>query len=121
MNKIKMLSLSGLALLSLMGKAYAGKMECYVDTQAYDQFTPNVCMALVYGARTSTAVFRIVAAESEIDKVIWGGAASSCGTSGTSCSIKIRSMRPYKATATILYRNGKWDSAQAIASFEDGR
>ena len=28
--------------------ASADSMECYVDTQAYDKYTPNRCFALVY-------------------------------------------------------------------------
>ncbi|WP_151173939.1 hypothetical protein [Pseudoalteromonas ruthenica] len=102
-------------------QASADSMECYVDTQAYDQFTPNRCFALVYGATTSTAVFRVVGNGSQIDSVIWSNAASSCGTSGTSCSFEIRAFRPYTAEATILYSNGSWSKVSATASFEDGR
>lgn len=121
MKAIKKVTLSLLSLTAIMGSAYASQMECYVDTQAYDHFTPNHCTALVYGARSATAVFRISGADSQIDKVIWSGATKSCGTSGTSCSITIRSMKPYRATATVLYSNGQWESVQATASFEDGR
>lgn len=29
--------------------ASAATMECYVDTQAFDQYTPNHCFAIVWG------------------------------------------------------------------------
>ena len=102
-------------------QAMAANMECYVDTQAYDQFTANHCAALIFGANKATAVFRIVGASKPINSVIWKDAAKSCGTSGTFCSISIRAFRPNKATATILYTDGTWDTASATASFEDGR
>lgn len=102
-------------------QAMAANMECYVDTQAYDHFTPNHCMAMVWGANKATAVFRIAGASKAIDSVIWKDVAKSCGTSGTSCSITIRAFRTNKATATILYSDGTWGTASATASFEDGR
>jgi len=101
--------------------ASADSMECYVDTQAYDKYTPNRCFALVYGQTNATAVFRVVGNGSAIDSVIWSNAASSCGTSGTSCSFQIRAFRSYKAEATILYTDGRWSKVAATASFEDGR
>ncbi|WP_028772061.1 hypothetical protein [Shewanella waksmanii] len=101
--------------------ASAATMECYVDTQAYDQYTPNHCFAMVWGARSATAVFRISGANKPINKVIWGDKASSCGTSGTSCSFSIRPFVSNKASATILYQDGTYETASATASFEDGR
>ena len=102
-------------------QAMSATMECYVDTQAYDQYTPNRCDAIVWGARSATAAFRITGASKPINSVIWGDKASSCGTSGTSCSFTIRPFFPNKATATILYQDGTWETASATASFEDGR
>jgi hypothetical protein len=102
-------------------QASAADMECYVDTQAYDHFTSGHCFALIYGASSATAVFRIAGANKPISSVIWGDKASSCGTSGTSCSFTIRPFRANKASATILYQDGTWETASATASFEDGR
>lgn len=118
----KYLAATAFALASSFSlSANADLMECYVDTQAYDQFRSNACFALVYGARSATAVFRVVGNGSEIDSVQWTGAASSCGTRGTSCSFTIRPFRPYKAEALILYSNGTWSRVSATASYEDGR
>jgi hypothetical protein len=118
----KFVSTSVLLASSLFAsQAFSANMECYVDTQAYDQYTPGHCEALIYGARSATAVFRIAGANKPISSVIWGDKASSCGTSGTSCSFIIRPFRVNKATATILYQDGTWEAASATASFEDGR
>ena len=99
----------------------AATVECYVDTQAYDHYTPNTCSAAIRGARESTAVFRVTGTSSQISQVIWGDDASGKCGSGTHCSFTIRAFRTYKATATVLYADGTWDSASATASFEDGR
>jgi len=113
---------TGIVLASIFSlQASADQMECYVDTQAYDQFTANRCIALVYGKIETTAVFRVIGDGSDIDSVIWSNAASSCGTSGTFCSFKIRAFISNKAEATILYTDGRWSKVSAIASFEDGR
>ena len=112
-------ALIGCAIFS--AQASADKMECYVDTQAYDQYTGGRCFAMVFGARSATAVFRVVGNGSNIDSVQWSGAASSCGTRGTSCSFQIRPFRPYTAEALILYSNGTWSKVSATASYEDGR
>ena len=118
----KVLTIATLLAASVFSvQASASSMECYVDTQAYDQYTPNRCMALIYGQNKATAVFRVIGNGSAIDSVIWSNAAQSCGTSGTSCSFEIRSFKPYKAEATILYTNGSWSKVSVIASFEDGR
>ncbi|MEZ7279671.1 hypothetical protein EXT42_15695 [Pseudoalteromonas sp. CO302Y] len=118
----KVLTSIGLLAASVFSvHASADTMECYVDTQAYDQYTPNRCFAMVFGQTYATAVFRVVGDGSTIDSVIWSNDASSCGTSGTSCSYQIRAFRPSKAEATILYADGRWSKVSATASFEDGR
>ncbi|MBB1268139.1 hypothetical protein [Shewanella sp. SR44-3] len=118
----KFLSVAAVLSTSLFAsQASAASMECYVDTQAYDQYTSGHCFALVYGARSATAVFRIAGANKPISSVIWGDKAASCGTSGTSCSFTIRPFVSNKASATILYQDGTWATASATASFEDGR
>lgn len=99
----------------------AAAVECYVDTQAYDHFTQGYCSAVVWGARSTTAVFRVTGTSGQISQVLWGGDASGkCGT-GTMCSFSIRAFRQYTATATILYSDGTWENASATAEFEDGR
>ncbi|SFC69189.1 hypothetical protein [Pseudoalteromonas denitrificans] len=118
----KLLKTGILLASSLFGaQAMAVNMECYVDTQAYDHYTTNHCEALVWGASTATAVFRISGASKPIKSVIWSNAASSCGTSGTSCSFTIRAFRSNKAEALILYQDNTWGTASATALFEDGR
>lgn len=102
-------------------QAMSATMECFVDTQAYDQYTPNNCDAVIFNARSATAVFRVTGTNKPISSVIWGDKASSCGTGGTSCSFSIRPYFSNKATATILYQDGTWEAASATASFEDGR
>ncbi len=99
----------------------AASMECYVDTQAHDQYTVGRCMAIVWGARRATAVFRVTGTDKPISSVMWGDKASSCGSSGTSCSFQIPGYSSHRATATILYQDGTWETTYARASFEDGR
>jgi hypothetical protein len=100
-------------------QAVATEMQCYVDTQAYDNYTSNACFA-INPATSTTASFRVTATNGTINSVIWGGDASSCGTAGTSCSITVRAYRQYNATATILYSNGTWETVSANASYERG-
>ena len=112
---------AGLLLASsfVASQASAATMECYVDTQAYDTFTPHQCFAVLWGQSKTTAVFRIAGGK-PINQVIWSGAASSCGVSGSSCSISIRAYKTYTARATVLYQDGTWDTASTSASFESG-
>ncbi len=100
----------------------AAQMECYVDTKAYDQFTPNRCFSMVWGQRTSTAVFRVANTTKAISNIIWQDDASSCGSgSNTHCSFTVYSFQTYTGTATVLYADGTWEKVSAKASFEDGR
>ncbi|WP_444913958.1 hypothetical protein ACJJIQ_06915 [Microbulbifer sp. ANSA003] len=110
------------ALFFISSHTTAATMECYVDTIKFDTYRPNVCFALVWGANTATAAFRIEEDTSKvISSVIWSDDAHSCGTtSDRYCSFTIRAFRAYTAKATILYQDGSWDTASAIASFEDG-
>jgi opacity protein-like surface antigen len=118
----KMLSAAAIIATGLFAsQASAAVMECYIDTQAYDHYSAGECSAIIYGASQATAVFRVTGSNKPVNSVIWGGATKSCGTAGTNCSITIRSYRVNNATATILYQDGTWDTASAIATFEDGR
>jgi hypothetical protein len=118
----KMLSVAAIIATGLFAsQASAAVMECFVDTQAYDHFTEGYCGAIVSNVRSTTAVFRVTGTSKPINSVIWSEKASSCGTSGTSCSITIYPFHEYTAKATVLYQDGTWDTASAIAMFEDGR
>ena len=117
----KLLSAALLVVSSLAtSQAFATTMECVVDPPAYDYFNPNHSSDVIYGANKAKVVFRIVDSK-PVRSVIWKDAAQSCGTSGTSCSFSIYPFREYTATATVLYQDGTWDTASAIAFFEDGR
>ncbi|MCL1125331.1 hypothetical protein [Shewanella surugensis] len=66
-------------------------------------------------------IFRIVE-DKEISSVLWGGAAANkCTDQGSYCSFTIRSMNAYSVSATVLYEDGTYSTASAVASFEDGR
>lgn len=97
----------------------ATEMQCYVDTQAYDNYTSNRCFAL-NPASSTTANFRVTATNGSINSVIWGEDTSSCGTAGTSCSITVRAYKTYTGSATILYSDGTWETVSAKASYERG-
>ncbi|WP_299492831.1 hypothetical protein [uncultured Shewanella sp.] len=118
----KIIKLSALIGLSVLGtNAMASTMECYVDTPAYDEFRSRTCFAMIYGQRYTTAVFRIVE-DKAIASVLWGGAAAGkCTDNGNYCSFTIRSMSAYSVSATVLYEDGTYGTASAVASFEDGR
>ncbi|QLE84222.1 MULTISPECIES: hypothetical protein [Shewanella] len=120
---MKKLITAGLVLVGSMiaAQASAATLECYVDTQGYDRYTKNHCFAMIPGQRTATAVFRISGAAKPISSVIWGDKAASCGTRGTSCSFTITGFTTHKASATILYQDGTYESKSGTASFEDGR
>jgi len=99
--------------------AMADTMSCYVDTQAYDEFTVNACDAVIYGANETTAVFRVDDAPSG-SQIIWSN--SSCSQTSSVCGISIRAMGRYTMSARILKPDGTWsDVSGATASFEDGR
>lgn len=117
----KLLSVSLLLASSFVAsQATATEMQCYVDTQAYDNYTSNRCFAM-NPASSTTANFRITATNGAIDSVIWGDHASSCGTTtGTTCSITINAYRSYTGSATILYTDGTWEKVSAKASYERG-
>lgn len=118
----KILNVLTLVGLSLLGSnVMASTMECYVDTPAYDEFRSGNCFAMIYGERYTTAVFRIVE-DKGIASVLWGGAAANkCTDNGNYCSFTIRSMSAYSVSATVLYEDGTYGTASAVASFEDGR
>jgi hypothetical protein len=118
----KILSVAAIIATGLFSaQASATVMECFVDTQAYDHFTEGYCGAIINNARSTTAVFRVTGTSKPISSVIWSEKASSCGTSGTSCSITIYPFHEYTAKATVLYQDGTWEATSATASFEDGR
>ncbi len=105
----------------IASQAFSAEMECYVDTQRFDNFTPNYCVGLVWGAQYADAVYRVSGANKAIDQVIWGGVASGKGCTGTSCVVSIRAYSVNKATATILYTDGTWENVSATAELENGK
>lgn len=53
-------------------------MGCYVDTPAYDPFTPNSCWRL-FGSQPTTAVFKVFLPYTP-DSVVWFAPLSSCSS-----------------------------------------
>lgn len=108
------------ALLALgSSSVFAAGMSCYIDTRAYDEFTPNHCLNIVWGAKTATAVFRVdnLPANYYID---WDTPA--CAANATTCTAVIRAFVPFKATATLIDLDaGTTTEVSATATFEDGR
>lgn len=98
---------------------FAGGMSCFVDSPAYDEFTPDNCETIVWGARTATAVFRIdnLPARYHID---WEKPA--CADNLTICSVSIRAFFNYTAKASVIDLDaGTVTEVSAVARFEDGR
>ena len=117
----KLLQASVLIVSSVIAsQAISAEMECYVDTQQFDNFTPSYCVSLVWGAQYADAIYRVSGANKAIDKVIWEGVASGKGCTGTSCTVSIRAFRPSTAKATVLYTDGTWESVSATAELENG-
>ncbi len=108
-------------LFSLSVNAVAAPvMSCMVDTPAYDEFNERFCFGLVYGARYTTAVFRVDNPPSKF-QIIWDKICQP-STSNTSCAVTIRAFRPYTMAATVLdFDSYKFYRVQATAEFEDGR
>lgn len=108
----------GLMLSMGANAAMADTMSCYVDTTAYDEYRTNSCFAMVWGANTATAVFKVDDAPSG-SQILWSN--SSCSQTSSVCSTSIRAFQNYTMSATVLKPDGTWSQVQASASFEDGR
>ncbi|WKE65876.1 hypothetical protein PVT67_01050 [Gallaecimonas kandeliae] len=116
---MKMRTIVAATLLLGTGSAFASGMSCYIDTKAYDQFTPNDCSALVYGATQATAVFRIDNLPSRY-YIDWHN--PNCAANATTCTAVIRAFRTFQASATLIDLDaGTTTDVSATASFEDGR
>lgn len=109
----------GLMLTMASSTAFGASMSCYVDTPALDQFTSGFCGASVFnGPRTTSAVFRIDNAPSNINTIIWSD--SACSSSSTVCITSIQAYGPKTVTATILKTDGTYEQASAHAEYELG-
>ncbi|EKE77524.1 hypothetical protein [Gallaecimonas xiamenensis] len=98
---------------------FAAGMSCYLDTAAYDEFTPNYCTEILWNKGSATAVFRIdnVPERFYID---WHN--PKCESNATTCSAVIRVFEEYQATATLIdLTAGTVTEVSATAYFEDGR
>lgn len=100
--------------------ALANSMSCYVDTPAYDNFTTNFCSAVIFnGPTTTSAVFRVNNAPSNVQSVLWSD--SSCSSSSTTCITSVRAYKPKTVTATVLKTDGTFFQVSATAEYELGR
>lgn len=98
---------------------FANTMSCYVDTPAYDQFSKDFCFSSVFeGPTTTSAVFRIDNAPSNLSSVIWSD--SACSSTATTCITTIRAYRPKTVTATVLKTDGTYFQVSATAEYELG-
>ncbi len=97
----------------------AQTMSCYVDTPAYDQFTPNNCVAMIFnGPTTTSAVFRIDNPPANLQSVLWSD--SACSSSATTCITDVRAYRPKSVSATVLKTDGTFYQVSANAHYELG-
>lgn len=115
--KLRYLFAAALALGS--SSALAVGMSCYVDTPAYDEFTPGICLSTVHGAKTATASFRIddLPANYYVD---WKKPA--CSNTGAGiCTAVIKVFQPYEAIANVIdLDTGIVTEVSAIANLENG-
>ncbi|MCF2860310.1 hypothetical protein L1286_22780 [Pseudoalteromonas sp. SMS1] len=107
------------------GQAFSAELVCDVYAKnsgnSWGNGTKN-CMAFDYSFGSSTnGRFYLKNVTKEIQEVRWNGSAR-CGTSSkTSCNASIRAYASNSATATILYKDGTWETTNtARASYETG-
>jgi len=97
-------------------------MQCFVDTPAYDNYTPNFCMNFSSATRT-TAIFKVANLPLSSSEYSLSWQTSSCsGTTATStCSKSIRSLQQITITAVLMHSNsGKTKTLSATAIYEGG-
>jgi len=101
------------------GPVLAAGMSCYVDTHAYDRFTPNNCLSMIWGANSATAVFRI---DDEPANRYIDWQTPDCPSNSNVCTTTIYAFSPFQAHATVINLDtGEVTKVSATARFEDGR
>jgi len=111
---------------ALLGPAIAATaqtpppMSCFVDTPAYDEFTPEYCFAVIPGARFATAVFRALPPPlPNRFEVRWSD--TRCDPKSPICSVRIAAYRPKTMTALVLnFDNFTFYEVSATAELEAG-
>ncbi|TMP40833.1 hypothetical protein CWB96_08900 [Pseudoalteromonas citrea] len=123
--KKSILALLGATLFS--GTALANSVSCYVDTDAYDQFSKGNCQGAEYRPypRQGAVVFKLDAAK-PVQSVTWSipGYSSSC--SGTTCIVRV-GLGEHSVNACVdkvYYKDYTWADvnwcAGGFATYWDG-
>jgi len=109
---------AGILLIASSSAFASSGMSCFVDTPDYDEFTSGFCFAMIFGARTTTAVFRVdnPPANAHID---WDH--PDCPSSTTFCSVPIYAFHFLTVSALVIDLDSAYhNTVQATAYFEDG-
>ncbi|GAB4194032.1 MAG: hypothetical protein Tsb002_25090 [Wenzhouxiangellaceae bacterium] len=94
------------------------ELSCYVDTPAYDQFTPYFCSSIwFFGPNTTTAVFQVFNVNPASHSYNW----SVNGCSGEQCFTTIGAYVPLTVSVTVTNNaTGQQYNLSATAEYELG-
>ncbi|KZN31653.1 hypothetical protein [Pseudoalteromonas luteoviolacea] len=108
-----------------VGQAFSAELVCAVYAKSggnsWGNGTKN-CMAFDYSFGNSTnGRFYLKNVTKDIKEVRWNGDARCASSTSTSCNATIRAYSSNTATATILYKDGTWETTNtARANYETG-
>ncbi len=104
-------------LASAQAELASAYMECYIDTNAYDEYSADNCIA--YGTSPTVAVFRLVTPTPAASVVWWdslGNSHPECG--GVDCWVAISpGQRITMAAYYITYQGTPTEGGQARAAY----
>lgn len=116
---MKYISLTAGAMLLASSTAMADGMSCLIDTPAYDTYSPNTCIALIFWEPSATASFRIDNVPTNYH-IHWDQ--PGCADDLTYCSTIVYPYQPYTAEATVYDLDaGTVEEVSATAYFENGQ
>ncbi|KZN44398.1 hypothetical protein [Pseudoalteromonas luteoviolacea] len=103
------------------GQAFSAELVCAVYAKSggssWGNGTAN-CEAFDYSFGNSTGGrFYLKNVTKPVQEVRWSGSARCGTTTSTSCNATIRAYGANSATATILYKDGTWESTNAATAY----
>lgn len=94
---LPILLLAGFAMAT---SAQATNLACYIDTPAYDTFSPNACFAV--GTSSSVAVFKVQNVNTAYYDIYWSE--PSCTTNSVYCTVSISPGQSKTVSAYLVFR-----------------
>lgn len=114
--------LTALLLTAVVLPLSAAQMECFIDTDAYDEWQVGSCSMMEYTMEhnPNNAVWRVTGINKAVSSILWSEATAGCTTTQEFCIQPIAPYQTHLGKATILYTDGTWEVVQASAYFETG-